>query len=116
MLLAAVFFGTIWMVAQSLVPFAVGKGIQEGVVLGDGQQLLVWTAVLLGLGVDPGGHRLGAPPLRGQQLADRRPSGWSRSSAVTSREPGTAVQERLTTGEVVATVSNDALRAGTPTK
>ena len=111
MLLVAVFYGTIWMVAQSLVPFAVGKGIQEGVVLGDGHQLLVWTAALLGLGL----IQAITGSLRHRYAVNNWLTAAFRLVQVIGRHvahTGTAVQDRLTTGEVVATVSSDALRAG----
>lgn len=111
MLLIAIAFGTVWMVAQSLVPWAVGQGIQEGVVQGDEQRLLVWTAVLLGLAL--------LQALMGSLRHRYAVNNWLMASfrfiQLLGRHvarTGAAVQHRLTTGEVVATVSNDALRSG----
>jgi len=104
-------FGVTWMVAQALMPYTIGRGIQEGIVEDDGSALVRWALLLLGLGVVVGGagvmrHRLAV-------------QNWLRASfllvQVVSHHAarcGPAVRARLSTGEVVATVSNDALRAG----
>ena len=39
-----------WMVAQALMPFAIGRAIQDGIVDHDNRALAFWTLVLLGLG------------------------------------------------------------------
>lgn len=110
-LLAGMAFGTFWMVAQSLVPFVVGRGIQDGVVAGDRRHLVLWAAALLGLGV----IQAIAGTLRHRYALDNWLNASYRLVQVVGHHvarTGTAVQSRLTTGEVVATIANDALRAG----
>src|SRR5688500_18525205 len=51
MLAAGVARGITWMVAQALMPYAIGRAVQGGLVERDGGALAVWAAVLLGLGL-----------------------------------------------------------------
>ena len=104
-------FGIVWMLAQALLPWVLGRAIDEGVATGDTQALLAWAAALLGLGV----IQAVAGTLRHRVAV----SNWLQASfrmiqvvAHHAALTGPAVRTRLTTGEVVATVSNDALRAG----
>jgi len=110
-LLGGVLFGVMWMVAQALMPFAIGRAIEEGIVVHDNGALAKWTLILLGLGATQavGGvmrHRFAV-------------SNWLQASfrmaqvvAHHAARTGPAIKKRLSTGEVVATVSNDAMRAG----
>src|ERR671910_291665 len=43
-------FGVIWMLAQALLPYALGRAVDDGLAAGDNRALLGWAAVLLGLG------------------------------------------------------------------
>ena len=99
------------MLAQALLPWVLGRAIDDGVGTGDTQALLAWAGALLGLGV----VQAVAGTLRHRVAV----SNWLQSSyrmiqvvAHHAALTGAAVRTRLTTGEVVATVSNDALRAG----
>ncbi len=47
-------FGIAWMLAQALMPFAIGRAIQDGIVDDDGQALALWALVLLALGIVQG--------------------------------------------------------------
>ena len=49
-LLAGVGFGVTWMLAQALMPFAIGRAIQDGIVESDDAALAQWALILLGLG------------------------------------------------------------------
>lgn len=49
--LAGVAYGVLWMVAQALVPGALGRAVDDGLRRGDTGALLRWCAVLLGLGL-----------------------------------------------------------------
>ena len=110
-LLLGMTFGIVWMLAQALLPWVLGRAIDEGVGTGDTRALLAWAGVLFGLGV----VQAVAGTLRHRVAV----SNWLQASfrmiqvvAHHAALTGPAVRGRLTTGEVVATVSNDALRAG----
>ena len=49
-LLGGVFFGVVWMVSQALMPAAIGRAIQDGIVDDDNRALAIWTLILLALG------------------------------------------------------------------
>jgi ABC-type multidrug transport system fused ATPase/permease subunit len=104
-------FGILWMVAQALMPYTIGRGIQAGIVEDDSGALARWALLLLGLGLVVG--------FAGVMRHRFAVQNWLRASfllvQVVSHHVarcGPAVRARVSTGEVVATVSNDALRAG----
>ena len=110
-LLAGVAFGIVWMVAQALMPYVLGQAIDDGLANGDDAALGRWVAALLALGL----IQAAAGVLRHRMAV----LNWLKASyrmiqvvAHHAADVGPAVRARLTTGEVVATVSNDALRAG----
>jgi ABC-type multidrug transport system fused ATPase/permease subunit len=110
-LLLGMTFGIVWMLAQALLPWVLGQAIDDGVATGDTQALLAWAAALFGLGVVQavaGTLRHRAAVSNWLQASFRMIQVVAHHAALT----GPAVRTRLTTGEVVATVSNDALRAG----
>ncbi len=100
-----------WMTAIALIPAAVGKGIDEGIVAADTQGLVKWSLTLIALGALAA--TLGASrhffavynwlyaSYRGAQLADDG-----------VRHAGPALTRVLPTGEVVAVFSNDIMRLG----
>ena len=108
---AGIFFGILWMVAQALMPFTIGRAIQVGIIEHDNRALALWTLVLLGLGV--------TQAFAGIMRHRFAVFNWLQASfrlaqvvAHHASRAGPAVRGRLSTGEVVATVSNDAMRAG----
>ena len=110
-LLGGVLFGILWMVAQALMPFALGQAIEEGIVDDDSDALALWAGALLALG--------GLQAVAGVMRHRFAVSNWLQASfrlaqvvAHHAARSGPAVRARLSTGEVVATVSNDAMRAG----
>src|SRR3954447_244636 len=110
-LTGGVLFGIAWMVAQAFMPFAIGRAIQTGIVEHDNQALAVWAGILLALG--------GIQAFAGVMRHRFAVINWLQASfrmaqvvAHHAARSGPAVRGRLTTGEVVATVSNDAMRAG----
>jgi ABC-type multidrug transport system fused ATPase/permease subunit len=110
-LAAGVLFGTIWMVAQALMPYVLGQAIDDGLANGDDAALGRWVAALLALGV----IQAAAGVMRHRVAV----MNWLMASyrliqvvAHHAARTGPAVRNKLSTGEVVATVSNDALRAG----
>ena len=110
-LLAGVFFGVLWMVSQALMPAAIGRAIQEGIVDSDNRALAQWTLILLGLGA--------TTAVAGVMRHRCAVSNWLQASfrmaqvvAHHAARTGHAIKKEHSTGEVVATVSNDAMRAG----
>ena len=110
-LAAGVCFGIVWMVAQALMPFALGRAVEVGLTEGDREGLWEWAGVLLGLGV----LQAVAGILRHRFAVINWLQASYRMMQVVSHHAtrvGPAIRSNLSTGEVVATVSNDALRAG----
>ena len=104
-------FGIVWMLAQALLPWVLGRAIDEGVATGDAEALVAWAAALFGLGV----VQAVAGTLRHRVAVSNWLQASYRMIQVVAHHvalTGPAIRGRLTTGEVVATVSNDALRAG----
>ncbi len=104
-------FGIVWMLAQALLPFVLGRAIDDGLATGDTRPLLAWAGVLLLLGT--------IQAFAGVMRHRCAVASWLQASfrlvQVVSHHAanaGPAIRANLTTGEVVATVSNDALRAG----
>jgi ABC-type multidrug transport system fused ATPase/permease subunit len=110
-LAAGVVFGIVWMVAQALMPFAIGRAIQEGIVDRNNGALARWASVLLCLGL--------VQAFAGVMRHRYAVFNWLQASyrlvqivAHHAARSGPTMRERLSTGEVVATVTNDAIRAG----
>jgi ABC-type multidrug transport system fused ATPase/permease subunit len=104
-------FGVVWMLSQALLPYALGRAVDDGLAAGDNGALLEWAAVLLVLGT--------VQAFAGVSRHRAAVSNWLQASfrmvQVVSHHAarsGPAIRGKLTTGEVVATVSNDAMRAG----
>ena len=107
----AVTFGIVWMVSQALMPYAIGQAIQQGIVEGSNSALWRFCALLAALGI--------LQAVSGIFRHRYAVQNWLQASYRLSQvvgfhaaHSGSAVREELSTGEVVATVSNDALRAG----
>jgi len=110
-LCVGVVYGVTWMVAQALMPFAIGRGLQEGVADEDLSAAASWSAVVLGLAAVQAvfgvlRHRIAVDnwlraSFRAMQLLGRH-----------SAQVGVAIRRKLPTGEVVAAATNDALHIG----
>jgi ABC-type multidrug transport system fused ATPase/permease subunit len=110
-MLVGVVFGVIWMVAQALIPFSVGRGLQAGVAGHDLGAAGRWSLVVLALATVQAvfgilRHRIAvtnwlSASFRAMQLLGRH-----------SALVGVSIRRRLPTGEVVAAATNDALRIG----
>jgi ABC-type multidrug transport system fused ATPase/permease subunit len=110
-ILGGIVFGTVWMLAQALVPWALGRAVDAGVDAGSAAALVAWSGVLLGLAAVQAvagvvRHRLSV-------------SNWVQAALTASRlvghhvtRVGAAMPTRLPTGEVVSTVASDAVRLG----
>ena len=104
-------FGIVWMLAQALLPYVLGRAVDDGLAADDTGALVAWAGVLLALG--------GVQAVAGVMRHRCAVANWLEASfrliQVVSHHAanaGPAVRAHLTTGEVVATVSNDAMRAG----
>ncbi|MCY7302881.1 MAG: ABC transporter ATP-binding protein/permease [Thermoleophilia bacterium] len=110
-LLVAIIFGIIWMVAQALMPYAIGQAIQQGIVDDNTDALIRFCTLLAVLGV----VQAVAGVLRHRYAVQNWLAASFRLIQVVGHHAarsGACVRAELSTGEVVATVSNDALRAG----
>lgn len=104
-------FGIVWMLAQALLPYALGRAVGDGLVQDDTRALVAWSGVLFALGAVQAVFGI----LRHRAAV----SNWLQASyrliqivSYHVARSGPAIRARLTTGEVVATISNDAIRAG----
>lgn len=109
-LLLSIGFGVAWMVAQALMPLAIGRGIDD-IAAGDTSSAWRWAALLGGLGV--------IQALAGVARHRAAVANWLyaayRAIQVVARHvarTGPALPRQLATGEVVATVSSDGAHIG----
>ena len=107
----AIVFGIVWMVAQALMPYAIGQAIEQGIVEGNHEALVRFCVLLAVLGVVQAAagvfrHRFSVQNWLQASFRLMQVVGHHASRS------GDAVRKQVSTGEVVATVSNDALRAG----
>jgi ABC-type multidrug transport system fused ATPase/permease subunit len=110
-LAVGVVFGVVWMVAQALVPAAIGRGLQAGVAEKDVRAAGLWSLVVLALALVQAVFGV----LRHRVAVDNWLQASFRSMQLLGRHSalvGVAVRRRLPTGEVVAAATNDALRIG----
>ncbi|MCX7522830.1 ABC transporter ATP-binding protein [Microbacterium sp. STN6] len=109
-LAGGVAFGVIWMLCQAVWPYLLGRAIDEGIGGGAGP-LALWCAALVAIAL--------VQAASGMMRHRMAVSNWLRSSLGISRlighhsaETGPAITATTATGEIVATVSSDALRLG----
>ena len=103
--------GMVWMVSLALIPAALGRGVDEGIVPGDVRGLVRWSLVLVGLGAvaattAAARHFFAVynwlyASYRGAQLAA---DGVERA--------GPALTRVMPSGEVVTVFANDIMRLG----
>jgi ABC-type multidrug transport system fused ATPase/permease subunit len=104
-------YGITWMVAQALVPAAIGRGLDQGVSAGDLRAAGKWSLVVLCLAL--------VQAVAGVMRHRTAVSNWLQASFRAmqllgrhSAEVGVAIRRRLPTGEVVSAATNDALYIG----
>ncbi|HJU97804.1 MAG TPA: ABC transporter ATP-binding protein [Jiangellaceae bacterium] len=110
-LAGGVALGVVWMVAQALLPYTIGRGIDEGVAISDVQATVRWALVILAIGV----VQAAAGVLRHRFAVANWLQAAFRSAQLVVRHTartGPALTRRVTTGEVVSTVASDAMRIG----
>jgi ABC-type multidrug transport system fused ATPase/permease subunit len=110
-LLGGVLFGVPWMLSIALVPAAIGKAIDEGLVAGDPRALVTWSAAIMALGL------VSAVTTNGRHWFAVR--NWLLSSFRTAvvteravRRAGPALTRRMPAGEVVTSFASDFWRMG----
>lgn len=104
-------FGVIWMTAIALVPWAIGRGLDAGVVGDDGKALIRWSLVLAGLSLLIGG----AGAARHWFAVQNWLSGALRSAIVADEAIVTRGQEigrQFPTGDLVTVAANDVDNVG----
>ncbi|PPB51063.1 multidrug ABC transporter permease [Arthrobacter pityocampae] len=110
-LAAGILLGTVWMASQAVMPFVLGRAIDDGVIGADYPALLAWAGILLGLMVvqavsDTATHRAGVSSWMQAAFRSVRLVGHTISRT------GEALPSALSTGEVVSTAASDAFRLG----
>ena len=110
-LVIATAFGIVWLVSQALFPAAMGKAIDTGIIGGDLGSLVRWCAILIGLVV----VSALAGVMRHRYAVQNWMQGAFRSAQLIGHkaaDTGEALTRTVPTGDVVATVSSDAMRIG----
>jgi ABC-type multidrug transport system fused ATPase/permease subunit len=110
-LAVAVAFGIVWMVSQALFPAVMSRAIDDGIVAGDSGALGLWAGVLVGLvalSAASGAMRHKYAVVNWMTSAFRSAQLIGHKAADT----GEALTRTVPTGDVVATVSSDAMRIG----
>lgn len=110
-LVVAVTFGVVWMVSQALFPAVMSRAIDEGILGGDSEALLRWCAALLGLIL----LSAAAGVLRHRFSVLNWLQGAFRSAQLVGHQAadtGEALPRTVPVGDVVASVSSDAMRIG----
>ncbi len=110
-LLAAIAVGVLTSVAGALLPYMLGRVVDDGLAEGISPALLAGCAALLGVGM---------VQVAGNVLVHRlEVENWLRAAFASSQligrhvsRTGDAITAELPTGEVVSTVASDALRLG----
>ena len=103
-------WGTVWMLAQAIVPAALGGGINAA-ASHDKQALLLWSLAVLALGVT----QAGAGIMRHRMAVTNWITAASRIQQLVSRRAaylGADLPRQVATGEVVAVTANDVERIG----
>ncbi len=94
-------FGVLWMVTQALMPATIGRAIDAGVSGGDTNALLLWSGVLLLLGL----VQALSGVMRHRFAVTNWLGGAFRTIQVTTRQAvrlGATLPKRLATGEIVS--------------
>ncbi|TQJ51992.1 ABC transporter ATP-binding protein [Phycicoccus sp. SLBN-51] len=103
--------GTVWMVALALMPAAVGRGIDQGIVPGDWAGLARWALAILALGA----LAAAAGATRHYLAVQNWLSASYRTGQLTARgveRSGPALTRTIPAGEVIAVFAGDVMRIG----
>jgi len=105
-----IFFGVIWMVAQAMIPGALGAGIQA-VTDQSESRVVLWSGVVLALGI----FQAAAGIMRHRMAVTNWITAASRVQQLLVRQSarlGGDLPKQVATGEVVAASANDVERIG----
>ena len=110
-LVIAIGFGIVWLVSQALFPAAMGKAIDDGIIGRDPGSLALWCGILVALVV--------ISALSGAMRHKYAVANWLQGAFRSAQlvghkaaDTGEALTRAVPTGDVVATVSSDAMRIG----
>ncbi|GAB3449688.1 ABC transporter ATP-binding protein [Phycicoccus ginsengisoli] len=103
--------GAVWMLAIALIPAALGKGVDEGIVARDPGGLLRWALALLGLGAVAASMAAARHYYAVQNWLYASYRG-AQLTALGAERAGPALTRTLPSGEVVAVFANDVMRLG----
>ncbi|KGN32874.1 ABC transporter permease [Knoellia sinensis KCTC 19936] len=110
-IVAGAAFGIPWMLSIALVPFSIGKAIDDGLVARDGRALLTWAGVILGMGL----VSAATTNLRHWFAVSNWLYAAFRSAIVTDRavrRAGPALTRDKPAGDVLTAYANDFWRIG----
>jgi ABC-type multidrug transport system fused ATPase/permease subunit len=110
-LIGGMTFGTIWMVAQAIMPALIGKAIDQGVAGDDTSRLAFWAGMLLLAGI----VQAAAGVIRHRFAVANWLMGAYRTVQVITRHSvklGATLTKRVATGEVVAIGTADLAQIG----
>ena len=103
--------GMVWMVSIALIPAALGKGVDEGIVPGDVDSLVKWALALLGLGAIAASTAAGRHffAVHNWLYASYRSAQLAAEGA---ERAGPVLTRAMPSGEVVTVFANDVMRLG----
>lgn len=110
-ILLGMLFGTIWMVAQAVMPAVIGLAIDEGIAAKDTGALLKWALLMLGIGI----VQSVAGIVRHRFAVTNWLTAAYRTVQLVARQAthlGATLPKRVATGEVVAIGTNDLSHLG----
>jgi ABC-type multidrug transport system fused ATPase/permease subunit len=110
-ILAGVVWGTVWTVAQALMPFAIGRAIDDGIAGSNLTALAAWAGALFALGL----VQAAAGILRHRLAVFNWLATAYRTVQLTARHAarlGATLPNRLATGEVVSVGTSDIIHLG----
>ena len=103
--------GIIWMLGQAVAPALLGRAIDTGIAGRDTGQLILWSSILLGVGIVQAGagvvrHRFAVTnwivaSFRTQQLVDRKVA-----------QLGASLPMQVAPGDIVTVTASDTMRIG----
>ncbi|MGH3166404.1 MAG: hypothetical protein ACRDN0_10985, partial [Trebonia sp.] len=102
----AMFYSTVWLVSQALIPAAIGRTIDTGIAGRDTRDLLLWCLVVLVLGTARASSSIAGYRLI---LIIRAMNGYHATQAVTRRVTvlGAALSRLIANGEATAIGTSD---------